>query len=465
PLTATYAQAPGSGDGSWTKFRYIWNSGNATYADLSLNNLTSATSGNDFAIDEISFGIPPPNQPPVANAGTSTTLTLPNNSTTLNGTASSDPDGSIASYAWTKYSGPAGGTISSPAAATTQVTGLTAGVYVFKLQVTDNSGATATDTVSVTVNPAPVCGPLPSGVSTTDVGGGGLLGLGAIATGSACFIAPGTYDIKGAGDLASGSDKFRFVYRSFSGNGTLIVKVTTQDAVNSLNKAGLMFRETTSSGANYAFLGLTSGNGVYLQSQTLLGLSVSTTSTGAGVIKAPYYLKLVRNGSTFTGLVSPDSITWTTIGSKTVSMATSAYVGLAVCSHITNTLSEALFSNWTILNANGQQTNAARTTGTLVAEGSADTQAQAQVLTNGPLKVYPNPTNAGFVVDFSVDKKQNVWLAITSGADGRVCYTETLNGFSGSYHKDLSSIHLSKGTYAITIRTETGIKTIILVKD
>lgn len=462
PITTGYVQSAGSGNSSWTKFRFLWNSGNASSADLALYNQQSATSGNDFAIDEISFGTPPPNQPPVAKAGADVTLTLPNNSTTLNGSASYDPDGGIASYAWTKISGPSQGAITNPAAATTQITGLAAGVYTFRLLVTDSGGATGSDTVSVTVNPAPPCGALPSGTATTDIGGGGLLGLGGIATGSACFEAPNTYDIKGAGDLATLSDKFRFVYKSFTGDGSLIVKVTTQDAVNASNKAGIMFRESLSGGASYALLALTSGNGALLQSQTLLGLSVSSTSTGAGVIKAPYYLRLVRSGSTFTGAVSADSITWTTIGSKSVSMtASTIYVGMAVCSHTSNTLSEAVFSNWTILNSNGQQVNATNNSGTLTTNESAALRA---VLNNG-LKVYPNPTNAGFVVDFSIEKKQTVWVAITSGADGRLCYAETLSNFSGNYHKDLGLLHLAKGTYAIILRTETGIKTIILVKQ
>ncbi|MBS1598792.1 MAG: tandem-95 repeat protein [Bacteroidetes bacterium] len=94
-----------------------------------------------------------PNQPPVANAGTNQTITLPTSSASLNGTGSSDPDGTIASYAWSQVSGP-GSTITNASAASTVVTGLTAGTYVFKLTVTDNSGATASANVTITVNPA-----------------------------------------------------------------------------------------------------------------------------------------------------------------------------------------------------------------------------------------------------------------------------------------------------------------------
>ena len=106
-----------------------------------------------------SFVAPPPpppvNQVPVANAGSNIDITLPTNNTTLNGSASSDPDGTIATYAWSKTSGPASYSIANAGAATTALNNLVQGVYVFTLQVTDNAGATASSTVTVTVNAAP----------------------------------------------------------------------------------------------------------------------------------------------------------------------------------------------------------------------------------------------------------------------------------------------------------------------
>ena len=94
-----------------------------------------------------------PNVPPVANAGADQTITLPVNNVNLSGTAS-DSDGSLASFAWTKISGPSGFTIATGSALNTAVTGLVQGVYKFELKVTDNKGASTKDTVQVTVNPA-----------------------------------------------------------------------------------------------------------------------------------------------------------------------------------------------------------------------------------------------------------------------------------------------------------------------
>jgi len=74
----------------------------------------------------------------------------------LTGASSSDADGTIASYAWTQT---AGSTVSL-AAASSVTPGFTApssaGALSFRLTVTDNGGASHSDTVTVTVNAPPV---------------------------------------------------------------------------------------------------------------------------------------------------------------------------------------------------------------------------------------------------------------------------------------------------------------------
>ncbi|WP_158559118.1 PKD domain-containing protein [Deminuibacter soli] len=101
---------------------------------------------------------PPPvsNQAPVAKvAASSIAVQLPTSTASLDGSGSSDPDGSIASYAWSQVSGPNTAKFSTATASKTNVTGLAAGTYVFQLKVTDNKGATATANVTVTVTAAP----------------------------------------------------------------------------------------------------------------------------------------------------------------------------------------------------------------------------------------------------------------------------------------------------------------------
>lgn len=96
------------------------------------------------------------NVPPVANAGVNQIVNLPTTSATLDGSASSDPDGTITIYAWVRTSGPNTPTIVSPSSAITNVTGMIAGTYVFTLTVTDNNSATNSATTQVIINIPPV---------------------------------------------------------------------------------------------------------------------------------------------------------------------------------------------------------------------------------------------------------------------------------------------------------------------
>src|SRR5690606_16872301 len=77
---------------------------------------------------------------------------LPQNSITLNGSAQ-DPDGSIASYQWSKISGPSA-TMTDANKSSLKLSNLIEGTYTFRLTVKDNQNASATDEVTLVVNPA-----------------------------------------------------------------------------------------------------------------------------------------------------------------------------------------------------------------------------------------------------------------------------------------------------------------------
>ena len=88
---------------------------------------------------------------PVAIAGSNLTITLPANSTLLDGTASFDPDGSVVAYKWSKLSGPGVISFDTPNSPTTRITGLREGTYEFKLTVVDNKGFGGTNTITIWV--------------------------------------------------------------------------------------------------------------------------------------------------------------------------------------------------------------------------------------------------------------------------------------------------------------------------
>jgi P2-related tail formation protein len=118
--------------------------------------LTVTDNNQGIARDTVTVTVhPAPNLRPVARAGQDLTITLPVNSVTLDGRNSSDPDGTLVAFTWSKIAGPAGSTIQNTLTAITTVTSLTLGIYQFELTVTDNNGATGKDTVQVVVLPAP----------------------------------------------------------------------------------------------------------------------------------------------------------------------------------------------------------------------------------------------------------------------------------------------------------------------
>ncbi len=90
-------------------------------------------------------GAPPPNQPPTASFSYACT----NLACSFNGTASTDADGTVDSYAWTF------GADGSGAGAQPSHTFSGAGTHAVTLLVTDNAGATGSSTQQVTVSAAP----------------------------------------------------------------------------------------------------------------------------------------------------------------------------------------------------------------------------------------------------------------------------------------------------------------------
>lgn len=87
---------------------------------------------------------------PVAKAGLDKTISLPTKAITIVGSAT-DADGTIASYAWTKLSGPAS-SLSNATTAKLWAYNLVEGTYSFRLTVTDNDGASSSDEMILTVN-------------------------------------------------------------------------------------------------------------------------------------------------------------------------------------------------------------------------------------------------------------------------------------------------------------------------
>lgn len=172
PANFTFLNGNASNDPDGSIITYSWlqisgpfqpDLGNTSFPFLNVYNLVIGTyvfrlavTDNKGAIsfDDVTVNVysgPEGNQSPRANAGNDITVFLPANTATLTGSTSSDPDGYIRDYRWSFVSGPSGYAISNDYAADPIVSNLREGVYVFRLLVIDNNGATTTDDVTVTV--------------------------------------------------------------------------------------------------------------------------------------------------------------------------------------------------------------------------------------------------------------------------------------------------------------------------
>ena len=197
---------------------------------------------------------------------------------------------------------------------------------------------------SVTVNGTPATSssftitPLPPGWTDGDVGSVGVAG-------SATY-ANGTFTVEGAGSEIYGTaDGFNFLYQPLSGNGTIVARVVSVQGGNSYAAAGVMIRETLTAGStNTKTAYWPTYHSIYFDARTTTGGSTSEPGSKSATI--PYWVEVVRSGSTFTGYTSPDGVNWSQLGSsETISMAQNVYIGLAVTSANTSALATATFDS------------------------------------------------------------------------------------------------------------------------
>ncbi len=149
--------------------------------------------------------------------------------------------------------------------------------------------------------------------------------------------ADGDITIVAAGaDIWGTADQMRYAYQSLSGDCEVIVRVDSIDnIVDTWVKAGLMIRQSTEAGATNSIIAITGGggDGATFQWRPVADAASNSSRTLVG-IAPPSYIRLVREGNTFTGYVSADGVTWEQQGdAATVEMTDPVLVGLAVTSH------------------------------------------------------------------------------------------------------------------------------------
>jgi len=212
-------------------------------------------------------------------------------------------------------------------------TGLSAGTYYYRVSAQNSVASSVAASISAATS---ATSSLPAPWQDGDVGATALAG-------SANF-SNGLYTISGSGANIGGSaDAFNYVSQTLSGDGQIIARVASLQNTGPQAEAGVMIRSSLSASAPEVSLLVTAGKGLQFQRRQKSGgtTNISTVKN----IKPPIWLKLVRQGSTFTAYSSTNGTTWSKVGSDTVSMSSIVYFGLAVSSHDNTKLTTATIDN------------------------------------------------------------------------------------------------------------------------
>ena len=185
--------------------------------------------------------------------------------------------------------------------------------------------------------------PLPGGWLTQDVG--------SVATVGGANLAGNTFTIQGAGsDVGGTADSFRYVYRGLTNSGQITARWASLQLGGSLDKVGLMMRETTN--ANSKMVALlydedNSFNCLRLPHRTGAGANTVYPGTnGPTGTQAPLWLRLARTNDVFTGYYSYDGTNWMLLASVTNAGTPFAILaGMEVCSRNPNWLGTAVFDS------------------------------------------------------------------------------------------------------------------------
>jgi regulation of enolase protein 1 (concanavalin A-like superfamily) len=150
--------------------------------------------------------------------------------------------------------------------------------------------------------------------------------------------------VRGAGaDIWNTTEAFRFVYLPVTNNFVVTARLRSLDYTHSNAKAGLMIRESASTGNRLVGIGWLPQGRV----EGLLRANAAdpiSTPWGPALSSAPW-VRVTRNGTLLTASYSTDGNNWTTHVSTNLTVAANLIAGLYVCSHDSSETAEAVFDN------------------------------------------------------------------------------------------------------------------------
>ncbi|MFA5344625.1 MAG: Ig-like domain-containing protein, partial [Kiritimatiellia bacterium] len=273
------------------------------------------------------------------------------------------------------------------------------GNHSYCARVTDDLGATIESApIAITVV-ANTSGALPSGWTFRDIGAAPIAGQAGYAS------SVGKYTINSSGAMIGGTnDSFGFVWRSWSGNGQIVARVTSAQGAG----AGVMMRGGLTANAVNAFVALTP-SAVYFNNRNAIGEAATPTAGGAAT--APYWVKLVRYGNSVSAFRSVDGANWVFVGSDILNLPLAINIGLAVSSG-NNELSTATFDH--------------------VAIGAAPADSLPTVSLSSPQAGVGNTAPASVTLDAEASDSDGTVQQVAFYQDGVLALNDTLAPYSAT---------------------------------
>lgn len=308
--------------------------------------------------------------------------------------------------------------------------------YYFRVRAVNAGGASAfTATVSATTwGPPP---PQPGNWTRTDVG--------AVSVAGSLAQSGTAYALRGSGeDIWGGADEFSFAHTPWSGNGTIIARLTGLQNTDAWAKGGIMLRESLAPGSRYVMALFTARGDGAMQARTAPNGPTSFTTAVHRYL--PMWLRLVRNGSTIEAAQSADGTTWTSIGSVTVDLPTALYAGLAVTSHRDGTLCEATFDNVTVTAGSTTPPPTAPTAPTaLSAMATSATQVELRWIDNAStetsFQLERSTDNATFALVATLSPNVVTYADATASAATNYFYrVRAFNGSAASGYSNVATV-------------------------
>jgi regulation of enolase protein 1 (concanavalin A-like superfamily) len=160
---------------------------------------------------------------------------------------------------------------------------------------------------------------------------------------------PGNILMSGVGlDIYQLTDQFRYAYKQLTGNGSITARIDSIQHTHDWAKAGVMIRASLETGAMQAhMIGAPSGRVEWMPRLTAQ-TNAAGTATAVGATPMPQWVRITRDGNTFTGEYSADGETWAMVPNTTpatIEMPNTVYVGLVVSSHLADIACAVQFSS------------------------------------------------------------------------------------------------------------------------